>query len=121
VPAPPGGRGNPTSHRCLSNHLWWSSLSFCFVLRQAGAAPYGAGSPAQLYTHVHVLTCAHAHTHTCAHVRAHTHPYARADIHTPTHAQVHDMLVFVAKSLCDGGKNGTFSPMHMLVLLKPKK
>ncbi|KAG1677547.1 hypothetical protein FOA52_014445 [Chlamydomonas sp. UWO 241] len=33
--------------------------------------------------------------------------------------EVHDMLVFVAKSLCDGGKNGTFSPMHMLVLQKP--
>ena len=29
------------------------------------------------------------------------------------------MLVNVAKSLVDGGENGVFSPMHLLVFKKP--
>ena len=33
--------------------------------------------------------------------------------------EVHHMLVNVAKSLVDGGENGIFSPMHLLVFKKP--
>lgn len=33
--------------------------------------------------------------------------------------EVHHMLVNVAKSLVDGGENGVFSPMHLLVFKKP--
>jgi 24-methylenesterol C-methyltransferase len=32
--------------------------------------------------------------------------------------EVHDMLVFVSKSLVEGGQTGVFTPMHMLVFKK---
>lgn len=34
---------------------------------------------------------------------------------------VHYMLVLVARSLVAGGREGIFTPMHMLVFRKPKK
>ncbi|KAK9812226.1 hypothetical protein WJX73_005226 [Symbiochloris irregularis] len=43
--------------------------------------------------------------------RLHLAPAGMEDVHT--------MLVRVAKSLCDGGSTGVFSPMHLLVFKKP--